>query len=1629
MDRRLLLASLLASLSILASRTRGSTVPTTGPFLAYKTKPTKHAAKFQPVANVHLVDAFEDLSFDVKAAGDLLLPADVNGGGIGDPDTHLRAYKIKAVKGSAHHVKRLRLPVSTSLGTLVIDTTKPDLLLVPTAKSLVAPPAPPDDGVHAVDHYKCYAVKLSKGATKLPKHLQLAVADQFTVPARLVDVVALKHLCVSVDQDAGGVKNPNAALACYSAKVAKSQPKHVPRHGVLVNNELGPLTLATVKESEVCLPSTLAVPTPTPGTTSQGGQTATPTPTSLASGGATPSTTATSGGTPLPTPTSTALPPDPGTVAPPPDAGVASLVGDDTSFLYTGANPIQTGVAAGTIDRRRAAVVRGRVLAANGAPLPGVRIRVLAHVELGETRSRADGGFDLAVNGGGLLTIDYSRDGLLPAQRQTQVPWNDFVTMPDVTLIPLDAHVTTVDLTANDPIQVARGGVMSDADGGRQATLLFPQGTQADMVMPDGSTHPMTALGVRATEYTVGPGGPAAMPGELPPASGYTYAVELSADEAMAAGATEVRFSQPVIQYLENFLGLDVGTLVPAGFYDRVHAMWVAADDGRVVGIVSVTAGAADLDVDGDGVADVGAALAALGITDAERQKLATLYAPGQSLWRVPIPHFSPWDFNYPYGPPPDSCAPGDPGCGDDPPPGPEPDDQPQPNDDPCGKQGASTIACQTQALGEAVAVTGTDFTLRYSSDRELGRRSARTMHVNLIGTTVPPNLQAVHLEIHVAGQVITKTLAPAANLVDTFTWDGKDVYGRVVQGKQPVTVRIGYEYVAQYYTTKDSFAASFNRFGSPPVASGGGGGGAVSFSRVLSRPSTPPIILWRDYRTSLGFLDARELSFGAWNLNVQQAYDPVGHVLYQGNGRRRESSSISSQIANAAGGGHPNFGNGDGGPATQARVDFPAGIAIAPDGTLYFSDPSGTDVINNFGNDTVRRVAPNGIISTVAGGGHDDSDGIPATTSTLFRPAGLALGSDGSLYIADTNHHRIRRVRPDGIIVTVAGTGTSGFSGDDGPATAAELSSPVGVAMAPDGTLYVADTNNNRVRRVAPDGIITTIAGTGASGFAGDGGSAALAKLSLPRDVKVGSDGTLYIADGFNFRVRRISTDGVITTVAGNGTAICQNACGDGGPAVAANLDIRRSGGLALADGGFYVADGDHHRVRFVDAAGNIRTVAGNGVAGCAAFGNVGCGDGGPSAAAGLSRPVAVGSAPDGSLYVADHLNLRVRRVAPALPGVTTAGAVIPSEDGRALYAFDASGRHLRTLDALTGVVLYELGYDAGKRLISVTDRSGNTTLVERAAGGAATALVAPGGQRTDLTVSVAGYLTQITNPANEAVHLTYAGGTAEGLLLSYIDPRGGVHQYAYDASGRLAHDQDPAGGFTDVAVVDTNDTRTTTLTSALGRTTTYLVDVKAGASEHQVVTFPDGSQNDVLGTAKGARTLTRRDGLVIVSSQGPDPRFGMQAPFANSLTVTTPAHHVRTTTRTRTATLQSSTDLLSLVTATDTTTTNGQNHTRVYDAASRTATMTTPVGRTVTSTVDAKGRITQIAAQGLAPLQFAYDAHGQVVSLTQAGRVYAFTYDGAHRLTQLTDPLGHTDGRRLQCGRPPDDGDRSER
>ncbi len=868
------------------------------------------------------------------------------------------------------------------------------------------------------------------------------------------------------------------------------------------------------------------------------------------------------------------IPPDPVDVAPPVDATVATTLRAATEFLYTGADPIQTGVSPGTIEARQAAVLRGRVLTRGGTPLPGARVTILGHPEFGQTVSREDGRFDLAVNGGGWLVVNYVREGFLGAQRRVDVPWNDFALVPDVVMVPVDDAVTDVDLTAPG-MKVARGSEVTDEDGMRRATLLVAEGTAAEMVLPDGTRRPLPSMSVRATEFTVGEDGPLAMPAELPPTTAYTYCVEFTADEASAAGAVEVRFDRPLAFYLEDFVGFPVGSAVPTGYYDRVAGSWMASDNGRVVKLLSTEGAVAALDIDGDGVADDAVSLAELGITQTEREELAGLYAAGQSLWRVPIPHFTPWDCNWPYGPPEDAEPPNQPP--------PEPQKPARDEDDDCDESGNSIIGCQGQVLGEIVPLVGTPLSLVYRSDRVPGRSDRTSLRIPLVGPQLPNGgLRRVDLQVDVAGRRFTQSFSPEPDLEYLFFWDGKDAYGRRLQSAQRTRVRIEYVYPAVYYPVWAAAERAFERVRGRAAA-----GTSVGF---VPRRAAMEVGVYQVWETMLRPFTVPLAEFAGWGLDVHHRYDPTDQVLYTGDGAQKGAAGIAATrvVRRAAGTGERGFG-GDGGPALLARFNTPYGVALGQDGSLYVAD---------YENHRVRRVGPDGVVTTVAGTGvmGFEGDGGPATQARLNYPASVSVAPDGSLYVADSENRRIRRIDTSGTITTVAGQ-TDYDNFEDGiPATETLLTWIRGVAASPGGGFYIADSDAYRVRYVGPDGIIWTVAGNGTRGFSGDGGPATEAQLGTVERVALGPDGSIYIADSGNHRIRRVRPDGIIETFAGGGNP--SEDIGDGGPATEAEL-YSPVGVTVAPDGTVYIAEPVRYRVRRVDPDGYITTVAGVGTPG----------------------------------------------------------------------------------------------------------------------------------------------------------------------------------------------------------------------------------------------------------------------------------------------------------------------------------------------------------------------------------------------------------------------------------------------
>lgn len=399
---------------------------------------------------------------------------------------------------------------------------------------------------------------------------------------------------------------------------------------------------------------------------------------------------------------------------------------------------------------------------------------------------------------------------------------------------------------------------------------------------------------------------------------------------------------------------------------------------------------------------------------------------------------------------------------------------------------------------------------------------------------------------------------------------------------------------------------------------------------------------------------------------------------------------------------------SGDGGPAIAAELSNPVAVALDASGNIYIADRA---------NKRIRKVNTSGIISTILGNGivGYSGDGGQATDAEINYPQGVAIDIFGNLYVADANNSRIRKVNTSGIVSTFTGNGTGAYSGDGGQATAAEIYYPQGIATDAFGNIYIADSFNNRIRKIDTSGIITTIAGNGTGGYSGDGGQATAAEIRDPCGLTVDSSGGIYITDVQNNCIRIVNTSGIINTIAGNNV---QGYWGDGGQATDAELDVPF--GVAFdASGNVYVEDTDNNRMRIV-SSGIITTFAGNGYAGYS-------GDGGPATDAEIHTPGGIELDVSGNIYFVDIVNNRIRKITSISTGsnnfastsneiaiypIPTTGSVTISgiSLGQVIELYNHLGQNLSSTIADNTIMQFDISnYPNGIYLIRIVNKDGS--------------------------------------------------------------------------------------------------------------------------------------------------------------------------------------------------------------------------------------------------------------------------------------------------------------------------------
>jgi RHS repeat-associated protein len=1217
--------------------------------------------------------------------------------------------------------------------------------------------------------------------------------------------------------------------------------------------------------------------------------------------------------------------------APALDRSVATTVADSSAFLYTGDNPLQKGADAKAFERARVAVLHGRVMDTDGAPLPGVSVSVQGHPEYGYTLTRGEGQYDLVVNGGSRLLLEFSADGFLAAQRSVSPKWQQHARVDDLGLVDAVGKTSSISADAEDS-QAISGPASDDAFGVREPFLVFEPGTTAEALLPNGTRHALSTLSVTVTEYPIA-SGESFLPGTASNIVGVSYALEFEVAEAKRLGASHVEFSEPVSLYVENFLDLPVGTTLPMASYDRVNGQWERGTTGHVIQLLSVAGGTVQVDSDGDGLADDAATLEAIGITPSDLSRLAERYPAGTELWHGSVTHFSTQRAQVKVKAPAGATQPKgdgiDRGALDTP-----------------SRSGPALV--EPQALWQSIPVTGTPYSLEYLSNRSMAYGAGYQHEFPLTPSVLPAGLKRVSGKLEIAGRTFSASYDAAPLNKFVVAWDGKDGFGRLLQGPQPAQLTISYTYDGQLLNGKKS---------GKPI----------------------DVTLSQKFELKLGLWDAKGMGLGGFAFDVLHAYDPAQHTIYFGNGDQRSAENVALVTAPACTDASFNLGTPDSifvgsdgslivtddqqqsktapgrvlrvaqsGKATVVVGTGAAGSAgkltlAQPQGVVTLDD--GSIVVADLLKKAVRRIDSAGVMTTLVGSEASDK---PVVSFVLTHPDGLALGPREELYVVDSDRVLLYEA---GKIVTVAGGGTE--TADGGLATNALLSKPSGVAVASDGTLFISDRDGHRVRKVNLDGTISTIAGIGTAGFSGDGGNGLTAQLNGPRGLAVGPDGSVYVVDQGNARIRRISPDGLIQTVIGGG----KNPITDGRLATDVSL---------LKD------------------ANDITT-----------------------------GPDGIAMGPDGALYVA-AMNT-VFRVSPALPQLNEKDNLIPSADGRVLYHFDHRGRHLETIDAMTGVAELVFAYDSFGHLQGIIDKNDHVTTIERSGDGSLAGIVAPYGQRTGITLSVDGSIAKVTDPLARSVVLAWNSTT--GTLDSTNSPWSEPSTFQYDPMGRLLDVKDPAGKskLKLTPSVTNNGFLSVSVSVRDGQPTEYLSRFTTANVWERSIKQADGSHLDwsELGTSV---PMVFADGTKSMTYLVPDIAFGPQSMVPSESTTTLPSGKSLTSYSLRSKRVSDIHNALSLEEWRDEVEVNGRVYATEYHRNDRTLTTTSPMGRLSTLKLDEMGRPLLMAASGMPTVSWTYDDDYRIATVTKTAgvlsRTEARSYSKDGWLSSRANPLNERVG-----------------
>lgn len=1251
--------------------------------------------------------------------------------------------------------------------------------------------------------------------------------------------------------------------------------------------------------------------------------------------------------------TAPTVPVEPKDLAPPLSDVEVRPYGESIAFLYQGTNPIQKNLQVASLDDRRVGVLKGKIFDEAGNPLSGVKVTVLGAPEFGETSTRPSGEFDIVVNGGSTLTLNFERAGYLPASRFVKARYNDYSFAPDTVMVALDQKVSSVNL-GSSAVQIAQGSIMSDTAGDRTAAVVFPSNVTAELEMPDGTTKPVSALNIRATEYTVGDAGLKKMPAPLPPTSGYTYAVELTADEAIAVGAKHIRFSKPVPFYVDNFLDVPVGRGVPLGVLNPDTKLWEAERDGVVLKILSKDSGVAVIDVKGQGQPATQAELDALGVSAEELTKLAQMYDSGKSLWRVSLNHFSSLDLNF-MGGKYNTILPASP---------------PTANDNKLVDKKSKCLVCGSiidvlsRSISEVIPLPGTAIDLMYHSVNTEERTLENVLTIPLTAngsSAVPPDLLRIEYRVEAAGSVFSGVAQPNSNLVVKVPWSGLDAYGRKVPVSAKANVVIKY-YVKSFYNIPNSFGGS--TFG------GAINGSNISISGVSEREGS---IITREFQVPIGNHNLSiQAMVAGWSPTIVHQFDPQIGRIYFGYGGSRDISEGLDVIFTKAGVGGDGS-TGDGASALSAQLNQPNSIAVGPAGEIYIATK---------GDGRIRKVSYEGIIETFVSS--------PGLSQVHVSPK-------GDMYVVDSSKCYIYKVDQDRNLMLVAGNGVCASSSEGVLAANSSILISGNVAVSVDGNIYFG--SGHSIRKIGTDGKLETIAGDQAvSGTGLVTGNAKNARFTNPLVRGIGINGEVYY--------NQERTIGYISAQGDNRLIISKQptTANDTENSQVNDTACYKISAVTVANNGliyFGCGGPTDQRIRKIKPNNYVETTAGYYV-----FANNVTGEYAAARKSFIAELRDLQVMSDGSLLTVEASG-KVRRVAQTLIGNSKDNFNVPSQDGSEIYQFSKTGAHLRTLNAVTGSPIWIFGYDSKKQLISISDNFNQVTTISRGSNGMPLSIVSPGGDQFPLSVYNSGWLSSVTYPTGEKYVLGYE---KKGLLTQFITPNGGKTEMAYNEYGELLAETDPAGNAKVLDYSEAGVNRLATLTYANGQRevtsrngSAVAEDLAGGATI--ITTNKNGSDKRTI-FGKNSWGIADEDGVnEIYGTYTTDPRLGgmVSVSAETNIQVSQPIYQVKNI---RTLLRQDVSNLFKFQQL-DVLKDGVLEVNKVTDTVARKISTTTNTGRSSVIDFDDNYRPVQMSQGTNLPIEMTYGPNGKISLVKQGDRITQFVYDSRGFLQKIVDPL----------------------